>query len=137
MPVGWSVCRSVCLSPKNYKKITKLSKHYKSIQNIEKHWNKEFLPLPPSFMKTVKEASALCQSFLDGVVIFLKSNLWNENCSSQLIFMVSNIIQAMIAYNRCTFWQNFLFSLSNMQCYKHMKNGGGNNAFFMLLNTLL
>ena len=32
----------------------------------------EFLPLTPSFMKTVKEASALWRSFLDGVVISFK-----------------------------------------------------------------
>ena len=30
-----------------------------------------FVPSPFSFMKTIKEASAVCRSFLDGVVIFL------------------------------------------------------------------
>ena len=68
--VCWSVCRS-----KNYKKksqnLTKLYKHYKSFPNIEGQWNKEFLPPPLSFMKTVKEPLAVCQSFLDGVIIFI------------------------------------------------------------------
>ena len=32
---------------------------------------KEFLPPTPLSIKTVKEASAVCRSFLDGVIIFI------------------------------------------------------------------
>ena len=76
--VSLSVCLSVGLSvsrsSKNYKKNTKLyktlqnsTKQYKTLQNIE---IKSFCPPPFSAVKTVKEASAVCRSFLDGVVIF-------------------------------------------------------------------
>ena len=50
------------------------TKHYKTLQNIE---IKSFCPPPFSAVKTVKEASAVCLSFLDGVVIFFdKRFLW-------------------------------------------------------------
>ena len=69
--VGLSVGLSVL---QNYKKIIKLyktlqnsTKHYKTLQNIE---IKSFCPPPFSAVKTVKEVSAVCRSFLDGVVIF-------------------------------------------------------------------
>ena len=46
-----------CLSSKNYKK------NHKTLQNFAKRYK--------TFWKTVKEASAVCRSFLDGVVIFI------------------------------------------------------------------
>ena len=67
--VSLSVCLSV--SPQ------KITNNYKTLQNITKSYKTLkygvfVLPPPPSLslMKTVKEASAVCQSFLDGVVIF-------------------------------------------------------------------
>ena len=57
--VGLSVCLSGCLSSKNYKKITKL---YKTLKGDKIRGFQPNL----SLMKTVKEASAICRSFLDG-----------------------------------------------------------------------
>ena len=66
-----SVCLSVCLLvlQKLQKKLQNLTKPCKMLQNNEM---RSFVPLPPFLeVKTVKEASAVCRSFLDGVVIFL------------------------------------------------------------------
>ena len=60
------VCWSVCPP-----KITKNTKLYKTLQINTKHWNiLKFLPPTPSFMNTIKEALAVCRSFLDRIVIF-------------------------------------------------------------------
>ena len=67
--VGRSVGRSVLQKYKKiYKTLQNITNQYKTLKNIEM---KNFWPLTPSSMKTVKEALALCRSFLDGVVIFL------------------------------------------------------------------
>ena len=56
--------RSVCLSTKNYKKITNITKRYKTLKCGV------FVPPPLSEGETVKESSAVSRSFLDEVVIF-------------------------------------------------------------------
>ena len=67
-----SVCRLVCPSSKKYKK------KYKTLQNFAKPYktlkDDKIMGFQPvlSLMRTVKEASAICRIFLDGVVIFLK-----------------------------------------------------------------
>ena len=58
--VGLSVCWLVCWSV-----LQKLQKIYKTLQNLTKRYK--------TFGKTVKEALAVCRSFLDGVVIFVLS----------------------------------------------------------------
>ena len=63
--VGLSVCRSSKNYKKNYKTLQNITKCYKTLQIIEIR-----SPPPLSVIKTVKEATAVCQSFLDGVVIF-------------------------------------------------------------------
>ena len=78
------VSLSVCLSvspPKitnNYKTLQNIAKRYKTLQNTTKHYKtlqnieiKSFCP-PFSAVKTVKEASAVCRSFIDGVVIIVQ-----------------------------------------------------------------
>ena len=57
---------------KKYKTLHNLSKHYKTLKDIEirsfcTHTHTHTL----SFMNTIKEASAVCRSFLDGVIISL------------------------------------------------------------------
>ena len=63
LSVGLSVLQKL---QKNYKTLQTITKCYKTLQNIE---IKSFCP-PFSAVKTVKEALVVCQSFLDGVVIF-------------------------------------------------------------------
>ena len=61
--LGALILRSVCLSSENYKKsqnFKNITNHYKTLNDIEIG---SFCPL--SFMKTVKEASAVFQSFID------------------------------------------------------------------------
>ena len=55
--VSPSVCWSVGLSV-----LQKLQKYYKTLQNSANRYK--------TFWKTVREAMAVCRSFLDGVVIF-------------------------------------------------------------------
>ena len=76
-PAGALIPRSF----KNYKKIQNFTKHYKSIQNTKEYSNKEFLPPTSLFIKTVKEALAVCRSFLDGVVIFYMHARLQFECS--------------------------------------------------------
>ena len=71
-----SVCLSVCRSVGRSVCPPKITKNYKTLQNFTKHYktlenDKIWIPHSLSCVKTVKEASALCRSFLDGVVIFI------------------------------------------------------------------
>ena len=68
-----SACLSVCPSSKEKNK-----KKYRTLQNFAKPYktlkDDKIMGFQPvlSLMRTVKEASAICRIFLDGVVIFLQ-----------------------------------------------------------------
>ena len=88
LSVGLSVCRSVC-PPQNYKTLQNPTKHSRASK-------KGFCPFPSPicFVQTVKEASAICRSFLDGVVIFQLNNTY--------LFVIPFVL---IVFN----WRIFIF----------------------------
>ena len=68
--VGQLVGRSSKNSKKHYKTLKSITKRYKTLVQIIEIRSPPLTASPPlSVIKTVNEATAVCRSFLDGVVI--------------------------------------------------------------------
>ena len=77
--LGALIPRSVCRSVRT----PKIIENYKTFQNFKKTAENIEIRIPPhslSCVKTAKEASAECRSFLDGVVIFFLHTSVHLNC---------------------------------------------------------
>ena len=82
-PARAFIPRSVCLSvhPKIYKTLQYLTKPFSTWLNMKQILS----PPPPALVGTIKEALAICRSFLDKVVIFFPCIM------SRLLFFVARI----------------------------------------------